>query len=123
MMTYCYASGEREGRLASRDMLLVDELFVFLVHLKLGLFEQDLGHRFMIHRSSFCRILVIWNSFLYLLLGSQMIWPSRADVNGHMPEGFKKLYPSTRVILDCSEMFVQTSTSNPVITALLDLLE
>ena len=38
MMTYCYASGEREGRLASRDMLLVDELFVFLVHLKLGLF-------------------------------------------------------------------------------------
>ena len=52
-----------------------------------------------------------------------MIWPSRADVNGHMPEGFKKLYPSTRVILDCTEMFVQTSTSNPVITALLDLLE
>ena len=36
MMTYCYASGEREGRLASRDILLVDELFVFLVHLKLG---------------------------------------------------------------------------------------
>ena len=111
MMTYCYASGEREGRLASRDMLLVDELFVFLVHLKLGLFEQDLGHRFMIHRSSFCRILVIWNSFLYLLLESQMIWPSRADVNGHMPERFKKLYPSTRVILDCTEKFVQTSTS------------
>ncbi|RMX40693.1 hypothetical protein pdam_00020706 [Pocillopora damicornis] len=32
MMTYCYASGEREGRLASRDMLLVDELRVKEYH-------------------------------------------------------------------------------------------
>ena len=111
IMTYCYASGVRENRPASRNMILVDELFMFLVPLKLGLFEQDLAHRFLIHRSSVCGKLITWGNFLYFLLGSQMIWPSREDVNRFMPEGFKKLYPSTRVILDCTEIFVETPTS------------
>lgn len=29
-------------------MQLIDELFMFLVRLKLGLFEKDLAHRFQI---------------------------------------------------------------------------
>ena len=48
---------------------------------------------------------------MYFFLGCHMIWPSRDDVNGHMPEGFKKLYPSTRLILTCTQIFVQTPTS------------
>ena len=52
MMTYCHASGGRESRPASGNVLLLDEVFMFLVCLKLGLFEQDLAHRFLIHRSS-----------------------------------------------------------------------
>ena len=111
LMTYCYASGERENRPASRNMLLIDEMFMFLVRLKLGLFEQDLADRFEIHISSVSRKLVTWSNFLYFFLGSQIIWPSRADVDRCMPEGFRKLYPSTRVILDCTEIFVQTPTS------------
>ena len=92
-------------------MLLVNEFSIFLVRLKLGLFEQDLAYRLMIHRSSVCRKLITWSSFMYFLLGCHMIWPSRDDVNGHMPEGFKKLYPSTRLILTCTQIFVQTPTS------------
>lgn len=111
LMTYCYASGERENRPASRNMLLIDEMFMFLVRLKLGLFEQDLADRFAIHISSVSRKLVTWSNFLYFFLGSQIIWPSRADVDRCMPEGFRELYPSTRVILDCTEIFVQTPTS------------
>ena len=111
LMTYCYASGERENRPASRNMLLIDEMFMFLVWLKLGLFEQDLADRFEIHISSVSRKLVTWSNFLYFFLGSQIIWPSRVDVDRCMPEGFRKLYPSTRVILDCTEIFVQTPTS------------
>lgn len=40
-----------------------------------------------------------------------MIWPTREDVDRHMPDGFKELYPSTIVILDCTEIFVQTPSS------------
>ena len=111
MMTHCYASGVRESKPARRNMLLVNELFIFLVRLKLGLFEQDLACRLMIHRSSVCRKLITWSNFMYFLLGCHMIWPSRDDVNRHMPEGFKKLYPSTRLILTCTQIFVQTPTS------------
>ena len=33
-MTYCYASGEGESRPGSRSMKLIDEMFLFLVRLK-----------------------------------------------------------------------------------------
>ncbi|PFX16519.1 Cubilin [Stylophora pistillata] len=89
-------------------MLLVDELFMFCVQLKLGLFEQDLANRFQIHRSPVCRKVITETNFF---LGSQVIWPSREDVNSYMPEGFKRFYASMRVILDCTEIFVQTPTS------------
>ncbi|XP_068713587.1 uncharacterized protein [Montipora foliosa] len=110
-MTYCYASGERESRPGARTMQLIDELFMFLVRLKLGLFEKDLAHRFQICMSSISRKITTWCNFLYFFLGSQMIWPSRDDVNKFMPESFKAMYPTTRVILDCTEIFVQTPTS------------
>ena len=110
-MVYCYASGQRETRPGARNMLLIDELFMFLVRLKLGLFEQDLAHRFQVHRTTVSRKLVSWSNFLYFLLGSQIIWPTKEDVIKFMPYGFKRLYPRTRVILDCTEIFVQTPTS------------
>ena len=68
LMTYCYASGERENRPASRNMLLIDEMFMFLVRLKLGLFEQDLADRFEIHISSVSRKLVTWSNFCIFFL-------------------------------------------------------
>ena len=45
------------------------------------------------------------------MLGSQPIWPSREDVNCYMPECFRTLYPTTRVIIDCTEIHVQTPSS------------
>ena len=44
-MTHCYATGERPSRSGARNMQILDELFMFLVRLRLGLFEQDLAHR------------------------------------------------------------------------------
>ena len=32
------------------------------------------------------------------------MWPSREKVNKHMPEQFKEKYPSTRIIIDCTEV-------------------
>jgi len=41
----------------------------------------------------------------------QPIWASRQDVDINMPQAFKDLYPRTRVILDCTEIFMQTPSS------------
>ena len=84
---------------------------LFLVRIKLGLFEQDLAHSFLLHISSVSRKITTWANYLYFLLGTQPIWPSRSQINQSMPEEFQKLYPTTRVILDCTEIFVQTPSS------------
>lgn len=90
-MTYCYATGERESRPKARNMQVIDEMFMFLVRLRLGIFEQDLAHRFQIHISTVSRKLATWCNYLYFMLGSQVIWPSREEVNTNMPECFCRL--------------------------------
>lgn len=35
------------------------------------------------------------------------VWPSRAKVDQHMPADFKEKYPSTRVIINCTEIRCQ----------------
>ena len=44
------------------------------------------------------------------MLGSQSIWPSREDVSCYIPERSRTLYPITKVIIDCTEIHVQTPT-------------
>ena len=39
------------------------------------------------------------------------MWPSRELINKHMPEQFKEKYPSTRVIIDCTEVKCQMPSS------------
>ena len=40
------------------------------------------------------------------------MWPSRAKVDQHMPADFKDKYPSTRVIIDCTEIRSQMLKKN-----------
>lgn len=79
--------------------------------MRVGLFAQDVAHRFDIHVSSVSRKVITWANYLYFFLGNQVVWPGRAQIDLHMTEGFKKLYPKTRVILDCTEIYVQTPSS------------
>ena len=44
-------------------MQLKDELFLFCVRLKLGLFELDLAQRFGLHVSSVSRKITTWANF------------------------------------------------------------
>lgn len=110
-MSYVYAYSSQESRPSARNLPLIDEFFLFLVRIRLGLFVQDLAHRFNISISSVSRKVTTWANYLYFVLGNQPIWPSREAINFHMPDAFKELYPQTRVILDCTEIFVQTPSS------------
>ena len=64
-MTYCYASGILENCPNIRAMHLIDELFMFLVRIKLGLFQQDLAHLFNLRISSVSRKITTWTNYLY----------------------------------------------------------
>lgn len=90
---------------------LIDQLFMFLCRIKLGLFEQDLAVRFDISIATVSRILITWSNFLYVMLGALPSWPSIQAVKSRMPDRFKDAYPNTHVILDCTEIRVQTPSS------------
>ena len=92
-------------------LCIEDQLFLFLCKIKLGLFEQDLAERFQISISTVSRTLVTWTNYLYFLLGSLPIWPSREQVNKTMPRSFQDAFPTVRVIIDCTEIKVQTPSS------------
>jgi hypothetical protein len=98
-------------RFQAQHLSLFNQFFMFLCRIRQGLLEQDLAVRFNVSQSTVSRTCVTWANYLYFMLGSLPIWPSRAAVDELMPDNFKTLYPKTRVILDCTEIRVQTASS------------
>ncbi|TRY56542.1 hypothetical protein DNTS_022798 [Danionella cerebrum] len=88
----------------------IDEFFLFLIYLSVGLKERDLGHRFHVHPSTVSRIISTWTNYLYCLLGSVCVWLSPAEIKANLPEEFSE-FPDTQVILDCTELRCQTPSS------------
>jgi hypothetical protein len=87
------------------------EFFLVLVRLRLGLLEEDLAVRAGISQTIMSRIIITWLNFLHSRFRSIPIWPSRSSVDRNMPTAFKEMYPSTRVIIDCTEIFLETPSS------------
>ena len=85
----------------------IDEFFLVMIRLRLGLLEKDLAYRFGISQSTVSRILITWINFLYLQFQCIPLWPSKEVILADMPQNFKRLYPSTRVILDATEVRVE----------------
>ena len=85
-----------------------EEIFLCLVRLRLGLLEREIAHRFNISVSQVSRIWITWLDFLYRRLRSIPIWPSQEFVRATMPQSSKNTYPHTRVIIDCTELFIET---------------
>ena len=94
-----------------RSLTPGQELFLVLVRLRLSLMEIDLATRAGISQSQLSRIFITWVDFLHSRLRSFPIWPTRESVNITMPTAFQELYPTTRVIIDCSELFIETPSS------------
>ena len=64
--------------------------------------KQDLAVRFNCSVATVSRKIVTWANFLYFTLGRIPIWLSKEIVDKYMPDCFRELYPSIRVIIDCT---------------------
>ena len=53
------------------------------------------------------RTLCAWMNFLYFKLKEIPLWPPRTLVQANMPQQFKEKYPTTRVVLDATEVYMQ----------------
>ncbi len=102
------SSSVRAG--SQSELPLIDQFFLFLNKVKLGSFDEDLGDKFGTSSSTVSKLIISWANFLYVLLGRIPLWPTREMVDQHMPDVFKQ-FPKTRVILDCTKVFVQAPSS------------
>ena len=63
-----------------RKLPPLEEFFLVLVRLRLGLLEQDLAYRFGVSQSTISRIVITWINFLYLQLKQIPLWSPKALV-------------------------------------------
>ena len=85
--------------------------FLFLVRVKQGFPIEDLAVRFKVSPSTVSRVFLTWANFLYFVLGKISIWPTKVQAKANLPDCFKLTYPNTSVILDSTEIKVQTPSS------------
>ena len=105
------SSADHIKRGPKRVLKAEQEFFLVLVRLRLGLLEEDIASRAGISSSHFSRIWVTWLDFLHSKFRTYPIWPTKACVQQTMPKWFKEIYPSVRVIIDCTEIFIEKPNS------------
>ncbi|XP_062609017.1 uncharacterized protein LOC134270785 [Saccostrea cucullata] len=103
------SSSSNKGR--PRRLRIIDEFFLVLLRLRLGLLLEDLANRFNVSVSTCSKIFNLWIDFLFVQLQPLIMWPSRDTINATMPISFKRKFSNCRVIVDCTEVFVQTPSS------------
>uniref|UniRef100_G3MQG1 THAP-type domain-containing protein n=1 Tax=Amblyomma maculatum TaxID=34609 RepID=G3MQG1_AMBMU len=99
----------RMGR--PKSLTVENEFFLFLVRLRLGLFEKDLADRFCISIATVSRICITWTSYSFLHLTRMPLWLSKREVQEEMPSVFRAKHGSTRIILDATEIRCQSASS------------
>ena len=70
--------------------------------------------RFGIPQSDVSRIITAFTDLIYRRLWEIQIWPSQKLVRENLPECFKEKYANTRVVIDCTEIFIQRPSSATV---------
>ncbi|XP_014675267.1 PREDICTED: uncharacterized protein LOC106815336 [Priapulus caudatus] len=103
------ATGTKTGR--PRKPTPQNQFFLFLCRVRVGLMEQYLANRFGVSVSTVSNLVISWANYIYLKLGVLNIWPSKQQIKSNMPSSFKEKYPSTRIIIDCTEIKTQMSSS------------
>ena len=94
-----------------RSLRLIDEYFMVLMRLRLGLLLEDLSDRFNISTSTCSAIFNRWIDYLDTELEFLVMWPSREIIDNTMPRSFCDKYPKCRVKVDCTEIRTETPSS------------
>ena len=94
-----------------RKLSLEQEFLLVLMKLRLGLMVEDLAFRFQISAGKVSQIFITWIKLMSKELAVLIIWPSSFQIKATLPLCFKKLFPNTRVVIDCTEVFMETPSS------------
>ena len=100
---------DRKG--PKKKLSLEQELLLIRTRLHRGLLQEDLAWRFQVSDTTVSKVITTCTKLLLKDFTCLIIWPSKQQINATLPICFKKMYPKTRVIIDCTDIFVQTPSS------------
>ncbi|XP_072532968.1 uncharacterized protein [Salminus brasiliensis] len=95
----------------TKTVPLRNQFLLVLMKLRNNYDVKDLAFKFQIDVQSVSLILNAWINYLYLRLGQISLWPHRDVISAHMPDGFKREFPTTFAIMDCTELKLERPTS------------
>jgi len=84
-----------------------DQLFMTLIKLRTAKDDFELSILFDISEKVVSQVFICWLNFLFYQLSEIDFWPSRLVVSETMPVQFKAKFPTTRVIIDATEIAIQ----------------
>ena len=87
------------------------QLYFYFVWLQNDFTLQNLPWLFDKSVPTASRYIITWTNFLYFKLGNAPIWPTWEQVDEYMPDHFRQAYPSTRCMIDCTELYWQRPSS------------
>lgn len=93
-----------------RKLRRVDEFLLVMMRLRLGLLVKDLEFRFKISASAVSKIFNSWVLFMCECMQSLVVLPELDVLQARVPKCFEK-FSDTRVVLDCTEVFIQNPSS------------
>lgn len=88
-----------------------DGVLLTLMRLRLNLLPIDLSYCFGVGVSTANDVFHRWIDVMHLHLKFLIKWPTQELCRSNMPQIFKALYPRTRCIIDCSEIFIERPCS------------
>ena len=98
---------DSEKRGQKRSLEPEDELFLTLCRLRVNTPEKVLADNYNLSVSEVSRIFATWLDLLHSRLIQLPVWATKKTIKETMPEVFQQKYPITRVILDCTELFIE----------------
>ena len=72
---------------------------------------MDLAERFNLSQSTVSGILIIWINYLYIVLGSLKIWPTREIIFQNAPRDINQKYRNNVIIIYATEINIQVPSS------------
>ncbi|XP_062587939.1 THAP domain-containing protein 11-like [Saccostrea cucullata] len=90
-----------------RKLSPYEEFILTLVRLRLGIVGFVLADLFGVSKSRVSQIFTTWISYMHDVFSPLTKWQSREKNIKYMPKSFKKSFPRTCAIIDCTEFFVQ----------------
>ena len=88
-----------------------NSILLTLMRLRLNLLMEDIAYWFNIGPSTASEIFSRNIDLMYAHLKFLIKWPSQEVCRANMPQVFKDLFPRTRCIIDCSEIFIERPCS------------